>query len=268
MVTTLQKLQHRAANIHSLLCVGLDPELSKLPPEFAKQKQPLLTFNKWIIDQTHQFAVAYKPNMAFYEALGNEGLVQLKLTLEYLQKKHPEIVTICDAKRADIGNTNQGYVTAIFEDLKFDAVTLHPYLGQEALMPFLERKEKLNIILCRTSNPGAPEFQDLKVEGKKPLWQVVAQKVSQDWNTHQNCALVVGGTYPEEMKVVRQQDDKIWFLVPGIGAQGGDLQAVLKSGLNSQKTGLIINAGRSIIWAKEPQMAAAELAQEIAAYVK
>jgi orotidine-5'-phosphate decarboxylase len=269
MSTALQKLEARVAAVHSLVCVGLDSELAKLPTEFRLAKFPQFEFNKKIINDTHQYVTAYKPNLAFYEAQGEQGLHELKLTMEYLQSEHPQILTIADAKRADIGNTNLGYVQALFDELKFDAVTLHPYLGKEALQPFLERTDKLNIILCRTSNPGAPEFQDLKVSGTtpgqlaKPLWQVVAEKVSRDWNKSKNCALVVGATYPEEVKVVREIDDTMWLLVPGIGAQGGDLQAVLENGLNKQKTGLIINSGRSIIFANEPEKAAELLHQQI-----
>ena len=220
----LDKFNHRVAQAHSLVCVGLDSELGKLPERFKKKPQPIFEFNKWIIDQTAEFAAAYKPNMAFYEALGEDGLRELKLTMEYLQKTHPDIFTICDAKRADIGNTNHGYVTAVFDWLGFDSITLHPYLGREALRPFLDRADKASIILCRTSNPGAGELQDL-VSGGKPLWQLVAEKVAHDWNANQNCLLVVGATYPDEMKKIRSVVGDLTFLVPGIGAQGGEVKA-------------------------------------------
>ncbi|MEK7190235.1 MAG: orotidine-5'-phosphate decarboxylase, partial [Patescibacteria group bacterium] len=219
----IDKYNQRARKINSLLCVGLDSDITKIPGKFAEMEFPQFEFNKWIIDETHEYAAAYKPNSAFYEARGDKGMKELKMTIEYLQNKYPEIFTICDAKRADIGNTNNGYVSAIFDWLGFDAITLHPYLGEEALLPFLERKDKVSIILCRTSNPGAGEFQNqlVNLAGRQvPLWQVVAEKVYYDWNKNKNCMLVVGATYPEEMKKVREIAGDMTFLVPGIGAQG------------------------------------------------
>ena len=203
----LEKYNRRVEAANSLLCVGLDSEFTKLPASFHAQQFPQFAFNKSIIDQTAEYASSFKPNMAFYEARGTEGLAELKMTIDYLRDHHPDLVTICDAKRADIGNTNQGYVTAIFDWLGFDAVTLHPYLGREALAPFLNRTDKASIILCRTSNPGAGEFQDLECGGR-PLWQTVAEKVSRDWNADGNCMLVVGATYPVEMQKIRAMDDR------------------------------------------------------------
>src|SRR6185369_4973985 len=185
----------RAKKINSLLCVGLDADFEKIPKRFLKKKFPQFEFNKWIIGETHEFAAAFKPNSAFYEARGEKGIAELKMTMDYLIKNHPDIFTILDAKRADIGNTNKGYVTSIFDWLGFDAVTINPYLGQEAVQSFLDRRDKCSIVLCRTSNPGAGEFQDLKVGGKT-LWQIVAEKVSKKWNKNKNCMLVVGATYP------------------------------------------------------------------------
>jgi orotidine-5'-phosphate decarboxylase len=164
-------------------------------------------------------------------------------------------LTICDAKRADIGNTNYGYVKAIFDELGFDAVTVHPFLGREALKPFLSRADKGTIVLCRTSNPGAGELQDLQVDGK-PLWQIIAEKVSHEWNANGNCMLVVGATYPNEMRQIRAVAGDITFLVPGIGAQNGDVVAVVEAGLNRVGKGLILTASRSIIFAKDPGEAA------------
>jgi orotidine-5'-phosphate decarboxylase len=184
------------------------------------------------------------------------------MTVEYLREKYPQVVTVCDAKRADIGNTNHGYVSAIFDDLGFDAVTLHPYLGREALEPFLARKDKACIVLCRTSNPGAGEFQDLHVEGR-PLWQAVAQKVSREWNVNGNCMLVVGATYPDEMLVVREIAPEMTLLVPGIGAQGGDVEAVVSAGLDSNGKGLMISASRSVLFSDNPAAAARALRDEI-----
>ena len=201
-ISVVEKYDQRAAAVESLLSVGLDSAYERLPERFRGDDNPQFAFNRWIIEQTHPYVSAYKPNIAFYEARGDQGLRDLKLTLDYLREQHPDILTICDAKRADIGSTNAGYVTAIFDWLGFDAVTLHPYLGKEALQPFLERRDKGCIVLCRTSNPGASELQDLLVDDK-PLWQVVAESVSRDWNANGNCMLVVGATYPYELRQVR-----------------------------------------------------------------
>jgi orotidine-5'-phosphate decarboxylase len=182
--------------------------------------------------------------------------------MDYLEESHPAIFTILDAKRADIGNTNNGYVAGAFDWLGFDAVTLHPYLGEEALLPFLNRKDKASIILCRTSNLGASEIQDLVVEGK-PIWQIVAERVSEVWNKNNNCMLVVGATYPGEMKKIRSIARDMTFLVPGIGAQGGNVEEVMKAGLNSVGLGLIINSSRGIIFAENPKEEAKKLCEEI-----
>src|SRR5258708_5745292 len=186
--------------------------------------------------------------MAFYEARGTEGMAELKMTMEYLQGNHPEIFTIADAKRADIGSTNEGYVKEIFDWFGFDAVTLHPYLGREALQPFLAREDKVSIILCRTSNPGAGELQDFAGANGQPLWAKVAEVVSKDWNAKGNCMLVVGATYPEEMARIREITGDMTFLVPGIGAQGGDLEKTLVAGLTKNKQGLIISSSRGVIF--------------------
>jgi orotidine-5'-phosphate decarboxylase len=233
---------------NSLVCVGLDSEISKLPESFRLKGNPQFEFNKAIIDATHDLVSSYKPNSAFYEADGEQGVKELKLTCDYLTSTYPEIPIILDAKRADIGNTNNGYVTHAFDYLKVDAITLHPYLGSEALKPFLARNDKGLIILCRTSNPGAGELQDLQVNGE-PLYQIVAKKVSSEWNKNNNCLLVVGATYPEELAEIRKLTGDMTFLVPGVGAQGGDVEKTIKAGLNSQKAGLIISSSRGIIFA-------------------
>ena len=188
--------------------------------------------------------------------------------MEYIKVYYPDIFTICDAKRADIGNTNNGYVTSIFDWFGFDAVTINPYLGQEAVQPFLDRKDKVSIVLCRTSNTGAGEFQDLSVkhsvfDKNVPLWQVVAEKVSTDWNKNNNCMLVVGATYPKEMKRIREITGEMTFLVPGVGVQGGDLKATMKAGLNSEGLGLIIHSARGIIFSDNPKIEAQKLYAEI-----
>jgi orotidine-5'-phosphate decarboxylase len=264
-MSALEKYQQRAARAQSLLCVGLDSAFDRIPDEFIHHEYPLFTFNRWIIEQTHPYVCAYKPNMAFYEARGDRGLSALRMTLEYLQLHHPDILTICDAKRADIGSTSAAYASAIFDWLHFDAVTLNPYLGKEALQPFLDRADRASIILCRTSNPGAGEFQDLEIAGQ-PLWQVVAHKVSAEWNHNGNCMLVVGATYPDELRQVRAMVGDMPLLVPGIGAQGGDIAQVVQAGLNSQGHGLIINASRSVIFAADPAAAARQLRDAINAH--
>jgi orotidine-5'-phosphate decarboxylase len=262
MNAVLQKYEERAEATQSLVCVGLDPEAGRIPARFLAEELPFFAFNRWIVDQTYMFVAAYKPNMAFYEARGVQGLRELELTMEYLQSEHPAIVTICDAKRADIGNTNRGYVASIFDTLGFDCVTLHPYLGREALAPFLEREDKVSIILCRTSNSGAGEFQDLEVGGR-PLWEAVAEQVKDEWNALGNCMLVVGATYPEEMRRIRAIAPQMPFLVPGVGAQGGDVAAVVAAGLDARGKGLMISSSRAILYSDDPGKAARSLRDEI-----
>jgi orotidine-5'-phosphate decarboxylase len=258
----MQKFERRVEAAGSLLCVGLDPELDRIPARFKGEASPLFAFNRWIIEQTHSYAAAYKLNMAFYEFQGSQGIAELELTMEYLHGEHPDIPTICDAKRGDIGNSNRGYVSSIFDVMGFDAVTLHPYLGKEALAPFLERRDKACIILCRTSNPGAGEFQDL-VTGGRPLWETVAMRVSAEWNVAGNCMLVVGATWPEEMRRIRAIAPAIPFLVPGVGAQGGDVAAVVSAGLDARGKGLLISSSRAIIFNNDPAAAARSLRDEI-----
>jgi len=254
-MNVIDKFNTRADVVGSFLCVGLDSDIDVIPTAFQRENHPQLSFNRWIIDQTHVYVAAYKLNTAFYEARGEEGWRELHLTIDYLREKHPDILTICDAKRGDISNTNDAYVKAIFDEMGFDAITLHPYLGKESLQPFLARSDKGAIILCRTSNPGAGELQDLKLNGK-PLWQVIAEKVSREWNVNDNCMLVVGATYPDEMRRIREIVGNITLLIPGIGTQGGDVQAVVAAGLNPSGKGIIINVSRSIIFDAHPAEAA------------
>lgn len=258
----VDKYEARARVAGSLLCVGLDSGMDRIREDFRAAEHPQYAFNHWIIKSTHPYAAAYKLNMAFYEAHGEAGWQALRLTMAYLQREHPDILTICDAKRADIGSTNQGYVQAIFDDLGFDAVTLHPYLGHEALEPFLQRTDKASIILCRTSNPGSGELQSLEVDGK-PLWQIVAERAGTTWNANGNVMLVMGATYPEELRQVRSIVGDMTLLVPGIGAQGGELEAVVRGSVNGAGLGLIINASRSIITATAPSEAARDLRDAI-----
>jgi len=257
----IKKYETRAKNVNSLVCVGLDSDTAQIPSQFSSQFE----FNKWVIDQTHPYACAYKPNMAFYEALGTKGWDALAQTMDYLHTQHPDIFMICDAKRADIGNTNKGYVRAIFDELRFDAITLHPYLGKEALTPFLERADKVSIILCRTSNPNSGEFQSVMI-GDKPLWRMVAEQVATHWNTNQNCMLVMGATYPQELEGLRDVIGNMPLLIPGIGAQGGDLESVIHYGLAKNGLGLLINASRSIIFAQNPAQETQKLQTQINTY--
>lgn len=221
------------------VCVGLDKG------EFE--------FDKKIIDATFDLVCAYKPNAAFYSE------AQLQQTVSYIKNNHPDIPVILDAKRGDIESTNDAYVKAIFDDLGVDALTVHPYLGKESLQPFLDRKDRGIFVLVKTSNSGSGEFQDLPVEGK-PLYQIVAEHIK-DWGS--NVAVVVGATYPQDLKKVREIIGDMPILVPGIGAQGGDLKATLQNSLDSKKQGLIINSSRSIILSPNPREAAFRLHREI-----
>lgn len=265
MSAVIDKYNRRVDQVNSLLCVGLDSDYNQLPDRFKGEEFPQFAFNRWIIEQTHLYASAYKPNSAFYEARGVEGLTALARTLDYLRANHPDMLTICDAKRADIGSTNQGYVTAIFDRLGFDALTLNPYLGREALEPFLARVDKGCILLCRTSNPGAGELQDLEI-GEKPLWQVVAERVRDHWNTRGNCMLVAGATYPGELRRIREIVGEMTLLVPGIGAQGGDVERAVRAGQTAVGRGLIINSSRGIIFADDPAEAARALRDTVNLY--
>ena len=257
-MTFQEKLDKIVEKNKSLVCAGLD--------------QNQFLFNKTIIEATADLVCSYKLNTAFYESIGHIGIKALKDTCDYLKDKYPEIPIIIDAKRADIGNTNNGYVQFVFTYLASDAVTLHPYFGEEAIRPFLDCKDKGIIILCKTSNPGSDEFQNLQVsipslydraKMVRPLYQIVAENVVNKWNKNKNCMLVVGATYPEELAEVRKIVGDMTLLVPGIGAQGGDLEATLKAGLNSKKQGIIINSSRGIIFAKNPRDEAKKLRNSI-----
>jgi len=234
------------------LCVGLDSDFEKIPKHLHKGsvREVLVTFSKAIIDATKDITSVYKPNSAFYEAHGDEGIAALKEISEYIIEYAPLVPIILDAKRADIGNTNAGYVDSIFKHLQMDAVTVHPYLGSEAIQPFLGQKDKGVIVLCRTSNPGAGELQDLTVDGM-PLYKKVAHLVAEKWNANRNCGVVVGATYPEELREVRAIIGDIPILIPGIGAQGGDLEKTVAAGKDSRGKGMIISASRSVIFASD-----------------
>lgn len=230
----------------SYLCVGLDTDLSKIPKHLLGNSDPVFEFNKQIIDATHEYAVAYKPNIAFYEALGPAGWTSLKRTLEYIPR---DIFTIADAKRGDIGNTSALYAKAFFENMDFHSVTVAPYMGEDSVKPFLY-KDKWVILLAHTSNPGSSDFQLLEsvVSGRKLYEEVILK--SRNWASADQLMYVVGATQAEKMESIRALAPEHFFLVPGIGAQGGDLQMVSKYGMNKQ-CGLLVNAARSIIYASD-----------------
>jgi len=232
------------------LCIGLDSAFEKIPEVARKEsaRETIVAFNRAIVDATKTFVCAYKPNSAFYEARGDEGWAALRETIQYILEQAPDAPVILDAKRADIGNTNNGYVDSIFGHLQADAVTVHPYLGSEALKPFLDRKEKGVFVLCRTSNGGSEELQDLTVDGE-PLYKRVARLVAEKWDANGNCGVVVGATYPKELKEVRSIVGDMPILIPGVGAQGGDLEKAVAAGKDSKGRGILVSAARSIIFA-------------------
>jgi orotidine-5'-phosphate decarboxylase len=253
----LDKIQQNFQNKKSLVCVGLDIDLGKIPEKFRKADNPILAFNKYIIDQTKEFTACYKPNLAFYEMYGLKGLQALAETIKYIPK---DIPVIADAKRGDIGNTSQAYAKAIFEDLGADAVTLAPYMGTDSVSPFLEFKDKFSFILCLTSNPGSKDFQ------KPELYKKVAAKIA-EWNKiYQNCGAVVGATNDQEIKTIREILTQEWFLIPGIGAQGGDLEKTVRSARTAQG-GFLINSSRGIIYAPDPAAEVKKLRDELYAVI-
>nr|WP_311456140.1 orotidine-5'-phosphate decarboxylase [uncultured Capnocytophaga sp.] len=245
---SLETLKREIFAKKSFLCVGLDVDLSKIPPFLLKEEDPIFAFNKAIIDATHPYTIAYKPNIAFYEAYGEKGWQSLRKTINYLNEQHPHIFTIADAKRGDIGNTATMYAKAFFEDLQFDSVTVAPYMGQDSVEPFLAFENKVTILLALTSNKGAFDFQTLTTE-KSPLYEQVLIR-SQKWHNAQNLMYVVGATKAEYLADIRRIVPDAFLLVPGVGAQGGDLKEVCQYGLNNS-VGLIINASRAVIYASQ-----------------
>jgi orotidine-5'-phosphate decarboxylase len=249
---TFQKMIDARWNEGKFLCVGLDTDYEKIPKSIKRKciEMSILEMNYKLIEATAEFVCAFKLNSAFYEAHGRQGGNNaLFNTSYYIHKYHPGIPVIIDAKRGDIENTNEQYAHALFERLFADAITIHPYLGREANMPFLERTDKGIFILCRTTGSGSREFQDLEIDGEK-LYQIVAHHVSSTWNKHKNCGVVVGADVPMELRRVREIiGSDMPILIPGIGAQGGDLKKVVCSGMNENKSGVIINASRSIMFA-------------------
>jgi len=242
----------------SFLCVGLDVDLEKIPPQLLLLDDPIFEFNKQIIDATHHLAVAYKPNIAFYEAYGIKGWLSLQRTVEYLNDVYPEVFTIADAKRGDIGNTSTRYAKAFFEDLEFDSITVAPYMGSDSIEPFLAFENKFTIMLALTSNIGGLDFQTLKVNNEELYKKVLKQSLT--WQNSNNLMYVVGATRPEYFKEIREIIPNHFLLVPGVGAQGGNLSEVCKYGLNKD-VGLLINSTRGIIYASNEENFA-EKAQE------
>lgn len=255
-----EKLAEAINKNRSLLCIGLDTDPSLVP-----ENLDVLKFNRAIIDATADLVCAYKPNIAFYEACGSSGLDDLKCTREYIPTDIPVII---DAKRGDIGNTARAYARGLFDYFRFDATTVSPYLGYDSLAPFIEYTDKGIFVLCRTSNAGAADFQSLACDvegGNKPLFEVVAARVNR-WNSGGNLGLVVGATYPEELRRIRRDYPEMPLLIPGVGAQGGDLATVVKYGVDHNKLKTIINSSRQILYAskgKDYARAARQAAEEL-----
>jgi orotidine-5'-phosphate decarboxylase len=242
---TTQQLIDQITIKKSFLCVGLDVDLNKIPQHLLTLEDPIFEFNKAIIDATHDLVVSYKPNTAFYEAYGLKGWASLQKTIEYINENHPEIFTIADAKRGDIGNTSSMYAKAFFEDLKFDSVTVAPYMGKDSVEPFLAFDDKHTIMLALTSNEGAFDFQTLQTD-KQELYKQVLE-TSKTWKNSSNLMYVVGATKAEYFTEVRKIVPDSFLLVPGVGAQGGSLDEVCKYGMNDS-VGLLINSSRGIIY--------------------
>jgi orotidine-5'-phosphate decarboxylase len=237
------KLNAASVESNSLVCVGLDTDISKIPKFLLDNQYPVFEFNKRIINTTKDLVCAYKLNMAFYEMLGLKGIASLQKTIKFIPR---EIPIILDAKRGDIGNTAEAYAKAIFETMGCDATTVNPYMGYDSVKPFLEYKNKGIFILCRTSNEGAKDFQDLIC--KKPLYQIIAEKVKK-WNEYSNCGIVAGATFPEELKIIRNiVGNGIPILIPGVGTQGGEIEKVVRFGTNPDGKMAIINSSRAIIY--------------------
>jgi orotidine-5'-phosphate decarboxylase len=247
-MTFMQALKDRWSSSHSLVCVGLDPEPAKFPQRFAGDPDAVFDFCSAIADATAEFACAFKPQIAHFAALRAEGA--LERLIAHLHATHPGIPVILDAKRGDIGSTAQHYASEAFDRFAADAVTANPYLGRDSVQPFLDRADRGVVILCRTSNPGAGDLQDLVIDGR-PLYQHVAEKVAREWNAHGNAALVVGATWPEQLREVRAIVGDMPILVPGVGAQGGDVEAVVRNAATADGTGLLVSSSRAILYASQ-----------------
>ena len=254
-----QQLIEQIQQKKSFLCVGLDTDINKIPQHLLDAEDPVFEFNKQIIDKTAEFAVAFKPNTAFYEVYGTKGWQSLEKTVQYIKANYPEIFIIADAKRGDIGNTSANYAKAFFNTLKADALTVAPYMGKDSVEPFLGFEDKWVILLALTSNKGSQDFQYLNT-GDKLLHQQVLQTAT-TWASSEKMMFVVGATHPEELGEIRKMLPDYFFLVPGVGAQGGDLQTVAKYGL-SKECGLLVNSSRGIIYASNSEDFAERAAEE------
>ncbi|MEH6416320.1 orotidine-5'-phosphate decarboxylase [Pseudomonas sp. CGJS7] len=244
----MQTLRNRWQQADTLVCVGLDPEPAKFPAKFTGDSDAVFAFNRDIVDATADYACAFKPQIAHFAALRAEDA--LTRLISHIHARHPGIPVILDSKRGDIGSTAQHYVSEAFERHGADAVTVNPYMGRDSVQPFLDRADRGVVVLCRTSNPGAGDLQDLSVDGR-PLYQRVAEKVAHEWNGHGNCALVVGATWPEQLREVRAIVGDVPFLVPGVGAQGGDVEAVVGNAKTGDGTGLLVSSSRAILYASQ-----------------
>lgn len=242
----MQAVRHRWQQADTLVCVGLDPEPARFPARFAGDPDAVFAFCRDIVDATAEYACSFKPQIAHFAALGAEGA--LARVIAHIHTAHPGVPVILDSKRGDIGSTAQHYAAEAFDRYGADAVTANPYLGRDSVQPFLDRADRGVVVLCRTSNAGAGDLQDLQIEGR-PLYQHVAEKVARDWNTHGNCALVVGATWPEQLREVRAIVGEVPFLVPGVGAQGGDVEAVVTNARTADGTGLMVSSSRAILYA-------------------
>lgn len=269
---TTAQLVEQIRKKQSFLCIGLDVDLEKIPQHLLALEDPIFEFNKQIIDATHHLAVAYKPNTAFYEAYGIKGWQSLQKTIDYINEKYPEIFTIADAKRGDIGNTSTRYAKAFFEDLSFDSVTVAPYMGRDSVEPFLAFNDKFTIMLALTSNVGGLDFQTLQIEHEELYKKVL--KTSLTWKNSEQLMYVVGATRPDFFAEIRKIVPSHFLLVPGVGAQGGKLEDVCKYGL-TENIGLLVNSSRGIIYAgngenfaEKAQEKALELQKEMKAYIK
>lgn len=250
-VTFIDRLRARWQSADTLVCVGLDPEPAKFPARFRDDPDAVFNFCRDIADATAEFACAFKPQIAHFAALGAEDA--LERLIAHLRQAHPSVPVILDAKRGDIGSTAQHYAGEAFDRYGADAVTANPYLGRDSVQPFLDRADRGVVILCRTSNPGAADLQDLPVRSadgsERPLYQHVAETIARDWNGHGNCALVVGATWPEQLREVRAIVGDMPLLVPGVGAQGGDVEAVVRNARSDDGTGLMVSSSRAILYA-------------------
>ncbi len=245
-MTFIASLKNRWSDANSLVCVGLDPEPSKFPAHLNDDPDAVFAFCRAIVDATADLACCFKPQIAHFAALGAEDA--LARLIAHIHAAHPGVPVILDAKRGDIGSTAQNYAIEVFDRYGADAVTLNPYLGRDSVQPFLDRKDRGVVILCRTSNPGAGDFQDLDVNGR-PLYKRVAETIATDWNNNGNCMLVVGATWPEQLRDVRTVVGDMPLLIPGVGAQGGDVEAVVTNGRTSDGDGLVISSSRAILYA-------------------